>query len=196
MGKNPNRKHAQILEAGTRVIAEHGYHQAKVSDIAKEAKVADGTIYLYFNNKEHILISIFEEKMQEFMQKLEIIMQKDVSVKEQLFDMAQLQLDFMESRPELATLAHFELLQTKGEIHDNMQRILFPFFQAVIDIVNRGKEEQVFSSSLSTEIGRICFVGILNEAITTWVMEKGSYSLAAQGPVLAEIVYQALQTEV
>ncbi|WP_298783524.1 TetR/AcrR family transcriptional regulator [uncultured Marinococcus sp.] len=196
MGKNQNRKHAQIIEAGIKVIAEHGYHQAKVSDIAKEAKVADGTIYLYFNNKEHILISIFEEKMQEFMQKLETITQRDVSVKEQLYEMAQLQLEFMEGRPELATLAHFELLQTKGEIHDNMQRILGPFFQAVINIVNRGKDEQVFPSSLSTEIGRICFVGILNEAITTWVMENGSYSLAAQGPVLAEIVYQALQTEI
>lgn len=63
-------KYKQIIDAAVVVIAQHGYHQAQVSKIAKQAGVADGTIYLYFKNKEDILISLFEEKMQLFIEKV------------------------------------------------------------------------------------------------------------------------------
>src|SRR3954463_5490649 len=68
--KNNKPKYMQIIDAAVIVIAENGYHQAQVSKIAKQAGVADGTIYLYFKNKEDILISLFEEKMGNFIEKL------------------------------------------------------------------------------------------------------------------------------
>ena len=61
--KRDKPKYKQIIDAAVIVIAENGYHQAQVSKIAKQAGVADGTIYLYFKNKEDILISVFNEKM-------------------------------------------------------------------------------------------------------------------------------------
>lgn len=60
----------QIIDAAVIVIAENGYHQAQVSKIAKQAGVADGTIYLYFKNKEDILISLFKEKMGQFIEQM------------------------------------------------------------------------------------------------------------------------------
>ncbi len=62
MAKKTGEKYDAIIEAAVVVIAQFGYHQAQVSKIAKEAKVADGTIYLYFENKEDILVSLFEER--------------------------------------------------------------------------------------------------------------------------------------
>lgn len=62
--KKNRPKYNQIIDAAVIVIAENGYHQAQVSKIAKQAGVADGTIYLYFKNKEDILISLFQEKME------------------------------------------------------------------------------------------------------------------------------------
>ena len=56
-------KHDQIIEAAVKIFAKKGFYNAKVSEIAREASVADGTIYLYFKNKDDILISLFEEKM-------------------------------------------------------------------------------------------------------------------------------------
>ena len=56
-------KHSKIINAATKVFAKKGFFNARISDIAKEAKVADGTIYLYFNNKFDILISVFEEEI-------------------------------------------------------------------------------------------------------------------------------------
>ena len=52
-----------ITDAAVEVFAEKGFHLARISDIAQRAGIADGTIYLYFKNKEDLLLSIFEEKM-------------------------------------------------------------------------------------------------------------------------------------
>src|SRR5690625_7271565 len=65
-------KYKQIIEAAVTVIAKNGYHAAQVSKIAKEAGVADGTIYLYFKNKEDILVSLFKEKMGQFIERISV----------------------------------------------------------------------------------------------------------------------------
>src|SRR3977135_4351289 len=58
-------KRESILRAATRVFARSGYFNSKVADIAREADVADGTVYLYFKSKEEILHSIFDQNMAE-----------------------------------------------------------------------------------------------------------------------------------
>ena len=82
--KRTKPKYKQIVDAAVIVIAENGYHQSQVSKIAKQAGVADGTIYLYFKNKEEILISVFREKMAIFAENLEEILKKDSSIAEKL----------------------------------------------------------------------------------------------------------------
>src|SRR5678809_834769 len=57
-------KRERILHAAERVFADHGFYNAKVSEIAKLAGVADGTIYLYFKSKDDLLISLFESRME------------------------------------------------------------------------------------------------------------------------------------
>src|SRR5512140_1368151 len=65
-GSGPARdKRERILDAAETIFARHGFFAAKVSDVAKEAGVADGTIYLYFKSKDDLLISLFERRMQQ-----------------------------------------------------------------------------------------------------------------------------------
>src|ERR1044071_8402367 len=58
-------KRARILASAERVFAKRGFFAARVSEIAKEAGVADGTIYLYFKSKDDLLISLFESRMKQ-----------------------------------------------------------------------------------------------------------------------------------
>src|SRR5438105_4754426 len=64
-------KRERILRAATDVFARNGYFNAKVSEIAKAAGVADGTIYLYFDGKEDLLVTIFREHTRNYLQSLE-----------------------------------------------------------------------------------------------------------------------------
>src|SRR5215217_4751484 len=58
-------KRVRILSAAERVFAKRGFFAARVSEIAKDAGVADGTIYLYFKSKDDLLISLFESRMEQ-----------------------------------------------------------------------------------------------------------------------------------
>src|SRR5438477_10149566 len=64
-GRSDPSKRERILEAAVRVFAEKGFYNAKVSEVARVAGVADGTIYLYFKSKDDLLISLFEDRMEE-----------------------------------------------------------------------------------------------------------------------------------
>src|SRR5213078_5062357 len=64
-------KRERILRAAIDVFARSGYFNAKVSEIAKAAGVADGTIYLYFDGKEDVLVTIFREQTRSYLQSLE-----------------------------------------------------------------------------------------------------------------------------
>src|SRR4030042_1901678 len=66
--RGPNsggEKRDRILRAAVKIFSRKGFFNSKVSEIARAAEVADGTIYLYFKNKDDLLISLFEEKMGE-----------------------------------------------------------------------------------------------------------------------------------
>lgn len=54
------RTMARLLEAGTRVFADRGYHAARVDDIVKAAQTSHGTFYLYFSSKENLFRAIAE----------------------------------------------------------------------------------------------------------------------------------------
>lgn len=53
-----DRRRAQILTAARRVFARQGFHRTTVREVAREAGLADGTIYLYFANKQDLLLAL------------------------------------------------------------------------------------------------------------------------------------------
>ena len=54
-------RRAQILKAATRIFAQKGFHRATIKEIAREAGLADGTIYLYFENKNALMLTLLHE---------------------------------------------------------------------------------------------------------------------------------------
>ena len=54
-------KRRRILDAALRVFSEKGFHNATISEVANEAHVGKGTVYLYFDGKESLLVQIFDD---------------------------------------------------------------------------------------------------------------------------------------
>src|SRR6185437_6238579 len=110
--KRNKPKYKQIIEAAVVVIAENGYHQAQVSKIAKQAGVADGTIYLYFENKEDILISVFREKMGMFVEKIQEVIAGKNKAAEKLLVMVENHYQILSDDHHLAIVTQLELRQS------------------------------------------------------------------------------------
>jgi len=57
---------SRLLQGALKVFAKHGYHASSMSEIAKEAGVSKGLAYHYFSSKEDLLVSIAEQRLQQY----------------------------------------------------------------------------------------------------------------------------------
>jgi TetR/AcrR family transcriptional regulator, fatty acid metabolism regulator protein len=186
--KKNKPKYMQIIDAAVIVIAENGYHQAQVSKIAKQAGVADGTIYLYFKNKEDILISLFQEKMGTFVEKIQhSIAGKDSSI-EKLLMMVQLHFQLLSEDHHLAIVTQLELRQSNKDLRLKINDVLKNYLQVVDQILHEGIEKGEFNPELDIRLARQMIFGTMDETITSWVMNEQRYDLTALAPSVHQLL--------
>jgi len=186
--KRNKPKFKQIIEAAVVVIAENGYHQAQVSKIAKQAGVADGTIYLYFKNKEDILISLFREKMGSFVEKIQKEIEGISSPSEKLYVMIEKHFQLLAADRHLAIVTQLELRQSNKEIRQRINEVLKEYLKVVESILVEGIKKGEFRKDLDIRLARQMVFGTIDETVTTWVMNEQKYDLVA----LAKPVHQLL----
>lgn len=186
--KQKRPKYMQIIDAAVVVIAENGYHQSQVSKIAKQAGVADGTIYLYFKNKEDILISLFKEKMGQFIERMETDIQKKPSAKEKLLLLIREHFRLLSQDHHLALVTQLELRQSNLELRQKINEVLKGYLNMLDSILAEGKKTGEFRQNLDVRLARQMVFGTIDETATTWVMNDQKYDL----PALAESVHDLL----
>lgn len=175
--KKDKPKYKQIIDAAIIVIAENGYHQSQVSKIAKQAGVADGTIYLYFKNKEEILVSVFEEKMEIFADNLKDIIQQEISSSEKLYKMIENHFRVLSSDHHLATVTQLELRQANLALRLRINAVLRNYLVLLDTILKEGIEQGEFDHSIDIRLARQMVFGTIDETTTTWVMNEHKYDL-------------------
>lgn len=185
-------KYAQIIEAAVVVIAENGYHQAQVSKIARQAGVADGTIYLYFKNKEDILISLFREKLGDFVEKIQEELAGKAGAAEKLLMLIERHFSFLSADHHLAIVTQLELRQSNKDLRMKINDVLRGYFKVVDQILHTGVEHKEFHSELDIRLARQMIFGAIDETVTTWVMNEQKYDLNAQARPLHRLIVNGL----
>jgi TetR/AcrR family transcriptional regulator, fatty acid metabolism regulator protein len=186
--KKNRPKYMQIIDAAVVVIAEKGYHQAQVSKIAKQAGVADGTIYLYFRNKEDILISLFQEKMGNFIELIEGKIAGKTTAVEKLLMLVESHLEWVAEDSHLAIVTQLELRQSNKDLRLKINEVLKGYLKLIDKIVIEGIERNEFRKNLDVRLARQMIFGTIDETVTTWVMSDTKYDLLS----LSESLHQML----
>ncbi|MFD1735969.1 TetR/AcrR family transcriptional regulator [Bacillus salitolerans] len=175
--KKNKPKYKQIIDAAVIVIAENGYHSAQVSKIAKTAGVADGTIYLYFKNKEDILVSVFEEKMGIFVENLEKQITGISYAEKKLYTLVDMHFKHLASDFHLAIVTQLELRQSNKELRLRINAVLKGYLAIIDHIVKTGMETSEFRKDLDVRLARQMIFGTIDETVTSWVMNDQKYDL-------------------
>jgi len=190
--KSNKPKYKQIIDAAVIVIAENGYHQAQVSKIAKQAGVADGTIYLYFKNKEDILISLFQEKMGSFIEKIRKGITGKESAAEKLLVMVETHFNILSEDHNMAVVTQLELRQSNKELRLKINDVLKGYFQLVDEILHFGMETGEFDPNLDIRVSRKMIFGTVDEIVTTWIMNEEKFDLVALAPSVHQLLIKAV----
>jgi len=161
-------KHVKIINAATKVFAKKGFFNARISDIAKEAKVADGTIYLYFNNKFDILISVFDEEISNMISQVNILLEKEDDPEKMLATFIKKHLSMMKKNRNLAEVIQIELRQSSKIIKKYRNNKFNDYLDIIASIIQKGQEQGVYRTDIEPDIIKMVIFGALDEAARIW----------------------------
>lgn len=171
-------KYQKIIDAATLVFAEKGFHTAKISDIAKVAQIADGTIYLYFKNKDDLLISVFEYSIDLFIHTVEDALKTVDTPVEKLRCFIDIYLQLIKRYPALAQVTQLELRQSSKFMKEYTNARFFDFLAILGTILEDGQKSGSFRNDVSAQRVRRALFGALDEIALEWLLMKHKkYSL-------------------
>jgi TetR/AcrR family fatty acid metabolism transcriptional regulator len=168
--KKSSDKHRRIIQAAVKVFAKNGFYNSKVSEIARAANVADGTIYLYFQNKDDILIRLFEEEMAAILQRVrhEIAQEAHPALKLKRFALAHLKL--VEENQELAEIIQVEIRQSSKFMKEYKNVQFQEYLNLISSIVREGQAAGEFRHDVEPGVFKRAFFGALDEMSRYWVL--------------------------
>jgi TetR/AcrR family transcriptional regulator, fatty acid metabolism regulator protein len=161
-------KHTKIIAAATKVFAKKGFFTARISDIAKEAKVADGTIYLYFNNKYDILLSVFEEEVGKIAENTAKLLEQEGNPRKQLEIFCSQHLHAMKRNRYLAEVIQIELRQPYKVIKEYRNNTFSKYSGIIGTIIRQGQTSGCFRNDLHPDLAKRCIFGALDEISRVW----------------------------
>src|SRR5215213_8794014 len=170
-------KREAILRAGVKVFAENGFFNSKVADVARAAGVADGTVYLYFKNKDDILHSIFDQAMEKFIAEGRGELTKIKSPADRLTRVAQLHLKRLGDDRDLAIVFQVELRGSTKFMREFSAAGFHEYLEIIRKTIEQGQKEGVFRGDIKSIVCAKIFYGALDEMVTNWILSKKRYLL-------------------
>ena len=163
-----SEKRQRILAAALKVFAQRGFYSANVSEVAREASVADGTIYLYFKNKDDLLIQLFEDRMEYLICRLREGLEKaGGSVPDRLMTMIRAHLQISAESPSLAEFITLELRQSSKFVKEYQNEKFSEYLTVVRNLIEEGQQDGSLRSDLDARVAARAVFGALDEMLLT-----------------------------
>jgi len=175
--KKATRRRQQILDAAVRVFAKNGFYNSKVLDVAREAGVANGTVYLYFPSKDDILMSIFEEQMSELIDYMKHEIQKESGCLNKLRKLVSMQMHLIETNRELTELLLVESRQSGKFLKSKAIDAVADYIDMLSDVLKEGITEGTIKKDIDVIIVGTMLFSAVEGLATRWILEGASYSL-------------------
>jgi len=187
-------KPQQIIDAAIRVFARTGFYNSRVSDIAREAGIASGTIYLYFKTKDEILVTLFREKMAEWVEFVrgEIAAESDPLAK--LRRLVALHFSVLESNPDLAEVVQVELRQGHKFFRGASAHEVSAYFALIGGVLEAGMASGQIRPDVPVKLATKMLFGAMDQVATSWVLGKRAYRLSDAAEPVAAVFLRGITT--
>jgi TetR/AcrR family fatty acid metabolism transcriptional regulator len=173
-------KRERILRAAIKVFARKGFYATRVSEIAKAAGVADGTIYLYFKNKDDVLVSIFEDRITKLIGVLRAELDTPGSFEDRFRRLVELQLGLLEGQRDLAEVVTVNLRQSSRLLKQFATPLFSEYLDVIATLLQQGQREGVVRSDLNSRILARALWGALDGLAVTWALDPRAHGESGQ----------------
>jgi TetR/AcrR family fatty acid metabolism transcriptional regulator len=185
--KSNTEKYHQILEAAVKVFAEQGFFQSTVAQVAKRAGVADGTIYLYFKNKDDILIQFYKYKTKHVFDKFRKAVDAADVAEEKLRNLVRTHLGEFQKDINMAIVYQAETHQHRRLAHDVIKEMSKWYRDIITEVVELGQQEGTMRRNLYMGLVMRFITGAVDGVINAWIHAGGSYDLVSMADPLVDL---------
>jgi TetR/AcrR family fatty acid metabolism transcriptional regulator len=185
-------KHDKILRAAIDVFAGKGYFAARMTDVAKAAEVADGTLYLYFEGKEHLLLSIFDDVLGRFIDRLKQEVETLDDPVDKLREMVRLHLETLGSDRALAKVLQIETRHSRRFMSLFTRGKLGEYLSLVRKIIEEGQHTGAFRRDISSGLATNVVFGAVDELVMSWILADQPGELERHAGPLLEILIRGM----
>jgi TetR/AcrR family fatty acid metabolism transcriptional regulator len=187
-----NNKYHQILEAAVKVFARQGFHQSTVAQIAKEAGVADGTIYLYFKNKDDILVQFFSFRAKQVFESFREAVDQAETSADKLRNLVRRHLTEFQRDRDGAVVYQVETHQNSRLAEAQIKEMSKMYRDLISEIIEHGQQEGTIRKDLYVGLVKRFIIGAVDEVINTWLHADGEYDLVSMVDPLVELFMKGI----
>jgi TetR/AcrR family transcriptional regulator, fatty acid metabolism regulator protein len=187
-----NDKYQRILEAAVKVFAELGFYQSTISQIAREAGVADGTIYLYFKNKDDILVQFFSYKAKQVFDLFREEVSNADNAIEKLRNLVRRHLEEFQRDKNMAIVYQAETHQISRSAEPQIRDMSKMYLDIVSEIVEQGQADGSMRKDLYLSLVKRFILGAVDETINNWLHSGGKYDLVSMADPLIDLFVRGI----
>lgn len=193
--KRNSDKYQKILEAAVVVFAKRGFFQSTVSQIAKQAGVADGTIYLYFKNKDDILVQFYEYKTSQVFKRFRQAVNQATTAEQKLRSLVHTHLEEFQMDINMAIVYQAETHQHQRLAQEIIKEMSKMYRDIITEVLELGQQEGHFRRNLYVGLVMRLITGAVDEVINSWIHAGGSYDLVSMADPLVDLLIQGIGSD-
>ena len=174
------------------VFAEQGFFQSTIAQIAKEAGVADGTIYLYFKNKDDILVQFFSFRAKQVFERFREAVDGAQNSRDKLRNLVHRHLAEFQRDRDGAVVYQVETHQNSRLAEAQIREMSQMYRDLISEIVEQGQQEGTIRKDLYVGLVKRFIIGAVDEVINTWLHSDGEYDLVSMADPLVELFMRGI----
>ncbi|MCK5163271.1 MAG: TetR/AcrR family transcriptional regulator [Desulfobacula sp.] len=165
----------EIISAARKVFSNKGYNAATMEEIASEAELSPGTLYLYFKNKEELHTFLSIEILKYLAGEIQKVVARDISVLEKIERFRDVFIDVYEYDSSiLINLFHLQSGETLQNLSDEVLKQVTTFsgmaHGAIVDVVRQGIEQEIFIDEHPAALADVLWASYAG--VVLWVDSK------------------------
>ena len=178
----------QILQAAVEVFGKSSFENANISEIARRAGVAEGTIYQYFRNKQDLFFSIPRERTKAFSDELDQHLQGVTDPREKIRRFVWYYLYFFKTNPDYARSLMLEMRVSRDFRKSGSYKGIRRFTSQALEILREGQEQGIIRRDIDLYLSRQLLLGILEHVVTRWLLKGEREDMLKYHDALSDLV--------
>ena len=166
------QKREAILAAAQKVFSRRGFHSARTSEIAREAGVAEGTLYNYFPSREDIFLSLFDDRWQTFIDRIRLRTASLDEPNDKLKAIFSTALRIFVTNKPLAQILLLETSPRSVFLNSRVALRLADFLDLIEEILIEGKRAGTYHPDLDTRVARMVIYGTVQGILFSWMLKE------------------------